>query len=116
MADIMKRMKENREKNSSKKPMSIKSHIKSPMSIKSHVISAPPVAESMAEIMKKIREDFKNSEQSGKVELPGPVMKIKSHVKNQETEVSDGMMDIVKKIRQDMQKSEKLTLESQRPA
>merc|ERR1712123_75703 len=107
MEDIMKRMKENREKNSSKKPMSIKSHIKSPMSIKSHVISAPPVAESMAEIMKKIREDFKNSEQSGKVELPGPVMKIKSHVKNQESEVSDGMMDIVKKIRQDMQKSEK---------
>merc|ERR1711892_985437 len=81
MADIMKRMKENREKNSSKKPMSIKSHIKSPMSIKSHVISAPPVAESMAEIMKKIREDFKNSEQSSKVELPGAVMTIKSHIK-----------------------------------
>ena len=42
--------------------------MKRPMSIKSHVISAPEPAESMEEIMKKIREDFEDKKQPNKGE------------------------------------------------
>ena len=41
MADIMKKLKDDRDKNESNIHMSVKSHVKSPMSIKSHIISAP---------------------------------------------------------------------------
>merc|ERR1712123_195331 len=107
MEEIMKKIREDLKKEESKPARlpSINPQTPPLMVIKSHVMPGPK--DKMADIMKRMREDFKNSEQSGKVELPGPVMKIKSHVKNQESEVSDGMMDIVKKIRQDMQKSEK---------
>ena len=55
--------------------MNIDSNLKSPMSIKSCVISTPIPAESMKEIMKKIREDLKDKEQTNKAEVPTLVMK-----------------------------------------
>ena len=57
------------------KVMNIDSKLKSPMSIKSCVISAPKPAESMKEIMKRIREDLKDKEQTNKAEVPTLVMK-----------------------------------------
>ena len=102
----MTSLKDNKDINISKIP--------TVMSIKSHVISSPPPEESMAEIMKKIREDL-TSKDTNNVETPSSVLKIQSPVKSHDTEVSDGMMDIVKKIRQDLDKTEKLTLDSQGP-
>merc|ERR1719320_1913091 len=87
--------------------MSIKSHVVTPMSVMSHVISTPAPAESMAEIMKKIREDLKKTIN---VELPSPVMEIKSHV-NQQPEVTENMKDIVQAIRNDLKTTEKLVVE-----
>eukprot|EP00090_Calanus_glacialis_P022498 TRINITY_DN34722_c1_g1_i1.p1 TRINITY_DN34722_c1_g1~~TRINITY_DN34722_c1_g1_i1.p1 ORF type:complete len:221 (-),score=56.67 TRINITY_DN34722_c1_g1_i1:30-596(-) len=113
MAQIIKQMNENRNKNTienNHQMMAVKSHVKSPMSIKSHVISSPPPAESMVEIMKKIRQDLGNTNQ---VELPSRVMQIKSHVKTQETDVSDNMMGIVQQIRKGLKTNEKLTIEGQ---
>ena len=41
-------------------------------------------------------------------------MKVKTHVNNQEKEVSDDMKDIVQQIRKDLEKSDKSTSDSQR--
>ena len=52
------------------KIIDMNSNLKRPMSIKSHVISAPAPAESMEEIIKKIREDFEDKKQPNKGKLP----------------------------------------------
>jgi len=109
MAEIIKQMQENKKRTTDKPTMmSIKSHVVTPMSVMSHVISTPAPAESMAEIMKKIRQDLKKT---NKIELPPPVMKIKSHTKKQNPEVPDNMKEIIKAIRNDLKTNEKLTLE-----
>merc|ERR1719466_674010 len=101
-------MSENKKMTSKPPMMSIKSHVVTPMSVMSHVLSTPAPAESMADIMKKIREDLKKTD---KVELPPPVMEKKSHVKSQQQEVTENMKDIVQAIRNDLKTNEKLTVE-----
>jgi len=108
MAEIIKQMSENKKMTIKPSMMSIKSHVVTPMSVMSHVLSTPAPAESMADIMKKIREDLKKTD---KVELPPPVMEIKSHVKSQQPEVTENMKDIVQAIRNDLKTNEKLTVE-----
>ena len=107
MAEIIRQMNENKKLTTKPPMMSIKSHVVTPMSVMSHVISTPAPAESMAEIMKKIREDLKKTDN---VELPPPVMEIKSHV-NQQPEVTENMKDIVQAIRNDLKTTEKLVVE-----
>jgi len=107
MSEIIMKMKKNK-KNKKPEMMSIKSHVVTPMSVMSHVLATPAPAESMAEIMKKIREDLKKT---NKVELPPSVMKIKSHVINKEPEVTEDMMEIVQSIRNDLNTDVKLVIE-----
>jgi len=108
MAQIIKQMNENRNKNKKENQMmSIKSHVINPMSIKSHVISSPPPVESMAEIMKKIREDLART---NTVELPPSVMNIQSDIQSQGSDVTENMMDIIQQIRMDLQTNEKLVI------
>jgi len=111
MAEIIKKMNENRQKSKAPTMMSIKSHVKAPMSIKSHVISAPPPADSMEEIMKKIRQDL---EKTNDIELPPPVMKIKSHIKTEKNIAPDSMIKIANQIREDLQTSEKLVIRDEK--
>ena len=80
------------------KAMNIDSILKSPMSIKSCVVSSPKPAESMEEIMKKIREDIEDKEHPNKVKLPTLVMKMKPHV-NHSPEVVQVMSHVTENLK-----------------
>jgi len=105
MTQIIKQMNENRNENKKEtQMMSIKSHVINPMSIKSHVISSPPPVESMAEIMKKIREDLARTNE--KLVIEGKERKITQIPTKKPIRVS--VIDFMKKIEL-MKKKEKTT-------